>query len=47
MSLLWLVVRIIACATVLFNALLGDKFSMFTACLVFSTYFLLIFEDSK
>ena len=47
MSLLWLVVRIIACATVLFNALLGDEFSMFMACLAFSTYFLLIFEDSK
>ena len=47
MSLLWLVIRIIAYAIVLFNALLGDRFAMFIACLVFSTYFLLAFEANK
>lgn len=45
MSKLWLIIRIIAFAIVLFNALLGDRMSMFTACLVFSVYFLIAIES--
>lgn len=45
MRKVWLIIRIVAYAIVLYSALLGDRMSMIIVCLVFSTYFLLAIES--